>query len=80
MPSWYRRARLAGAWAMAIGAGAIVITFPFVGGDPGSVADSELADPAWTRVLGGVGVALLVVGLLALLAPSAHRVLARRRP
>jgi len=79
MPQWYRRARVAGASAIALGFAGMISVFPFIAGDPGSVADSEIADPAWTRVVSGVTFAVVVLGLLVLLAPNAHRLLRRRR-
>ncbi|MDQ1742886.1 MAG: hypothetical protein QOE23_1225 [Pseudonocardiales bacterium] len=65
---------------IAAGVVAIVITYPYISGEPGSAAESDLPDPAWTRMLGGIGTGLMVVGLLVLLALTVHRLLARRRP
>lgn len=79
MLRWYRRARVAGASAIALGFAGMIFVFPFIAGDPGSVADSEIPDPAWTRVVSGIAFAVLVLGLLMLLAPNAHRLLRRRR-
>lgn len=79
MPSWYRRTRLIGAWVIACGVAGILCALPPNFGDPGSVAEAEIPDPTWTRVLTGAGALLLVLGLLVLLAPSTHRLLLRRR-
>ena len=38
MCRWYRRARMVGASVIATGATAVVATYPFISGDPGSVA------------------------------------------
>ena len=43
------------------------------------MADSDLPDPAWTRVVSGITFAVFVLSLLALLTPNAHRLLRRRR-
>lgn len=79
-PSWYRAVWAVAALALAAGVVAIMISYTYLSGEPESAATADLPDPTWTLVLGGVGLGLLFVGLLVLLAPTAHQLLTRRRP
>ena len=78
IPRWYRTARLAGAAAIFLAAMGFVGSYPFVAGEPESFATSDEPDPVWFRPLAAVCLVLVVVGLLLLLLPFAHRALRRR--
>jgi|GEM_PF-4063687 len=79
-PSWYRPVWAVAALALAAGMVAVLISYGYVSGEPESAATADLPDPTWTLVLGGVGLGLLFVGMLVMLAPTAHQLLSRRRP
>ena len=79
MPSWHRWARVIGVTAIALGVAGMLFAFPFIYGEPGSVAESEEPNPAWFPVLASICNGLLVLGVLMLLAPIAHRILRRRK-
>jgi hypothetical protein len=79
MPRWYRPARLVGGASVVLSFLGVICAFPFIYGDPGSAAESDKPDPAWFPLLMDICIGLLGVGLLVLLAPTAHRLLARRR-
>lgn len=76
-PRWYRIGRLAGIAAMALGCVALVLSFPYVAGDPGSFAESTEPDPAWATILSQISLGLLGGGLVLYLLPLVHE--ARRR-
>ena len=79
MPSWYRPAHVIGLSAFVLGVLIGTVGYFFVSGDPASVAESEIPDPAWTGVAALGSFALLVLGSLLLLAPFVHQLLSRRR-
>jgi formate hydrogenlyase subunit 3/multisubunit Na+/H+ antiporter MnhD subunit len=79
MPPWYRLTRILGVSVIVLGVLIALVGYFFVAGEPGSVAQSEIPDPAWTKAAAASSFALLVLGLLVLLAPFAHRLLRQRR-
>jgi hypothetical protein len=77
-PNWYRTVRLAGIAAIVLGCSGFVVSFPFISGEPSSPSEGDEPNPTWFTVLGSVCVGLLILGVILLLLPIAHKALRRK--
>jgi hypothetical protein len=66
-PRWYLRARLIGRAGIILFSLGVIVSFPFIYGDP--VSGTVKRDPSWFPLVGRICIAALVVGLSLLLAP-----------
>lgn len=75
---WYRTVRRAGITAIVLGCAGFIVSFPFISGEPSSPAEADEPNPTWFIILGTVCVGLMLIGVILLLLPLAHRALHRK--
>lgn len=78
-PAWHRRAWFCGSSLVGVALVALLVSFPFIAGDPGPGNPAGKHDPAWFNVMGDFVIGFLILGGLLVIAPSLSKWIVGRR-